>query len=95
MDMTFEENERTARDEVKSALDRPRAGTYGVRTRCGAEIPAARLEAMPAAMLHSAKKTKSVARPGSSGTGVHHHERYRAPSRSGDQGRCPRNYASW
>lgn len=51
MDMTFEENEREALDEVKSALDRLRAGTYGVCTRCEAEIPSARLEAMPTATL--------------------------------------------
>lgn len=51
MDMTFEENERTALDEVKSALDRLQAGTYGVCTRCSAEIPEARLEAMPTATL--------------------------------------------
>jgi DnaK suppressor protein len=51
MDLKVEENERTTLDEVKSALDRLQAGTYGVCTRCGAEIPAARLEAMPTATL--------------------------------------------
>jgi DnaK suppressor protein len=51
MDMTFEENERTALDEVKGALERLKAGTYGTCTRCDAEIPAARLEAMPTATL--------------------------------------------
>ena len=51
LDMTFEENEREALDDVKAALDRVKAGTYGVCSRCGAEIPAARLEAMPTATL--------------------------------------------
>jgi DnaK suppressor protein len=51
LDMTFEENERDALDHVKSALDRVRAGTYGVCSRCGADIPPARLEAMPTATL--------------------------------------------
>lgn len=51
MDMTFEENERAALEEVRAALGRIDAGTYGVCTRCGAEIPGARLEAMPTATL--------------------------------------------
>lgn len=51
LDMTFEENEREALEEVQAALDRVKAGTYGVCSRCGAEIPVARLEAMPTATL--------------------------------------------
>jgi DnaK suppressor protein len=51
MDMTFEENDRDALDRVRAALARLDAGTYGVCTRCAAEIPAARLEAVPAASL--------------------------------------------
>ncbi len=51
MDMTFEENDRDALDRVRDAIARLDAGTYGVCTRCGAEIPAARLEAVPAASL--------------------------------------------
>ncbi len=51
MDMTFEENDRDALDGVRAALARMDAGTYGVCTRCGAEIPVARLEAVPAASL--------------------------------------------
>jgi DnaK suppressor protein len=35
--------------EVEAALDRVRAGTYGVCERCGGTIPAARLEARPVA----------------------------------------------
>ncbi len=51
MDMTFEENERDALDRVRAALDRLEAGTYGTCARCGADIPAARLEAVPSAIL--------------------------------------------
>jgi DnaK suppressor protein len=51
MDMTFEENERVSLDEIRAALTRIDDGAYGVCLRCGAEIPAARLEAMPTATL--------------------------------------------
>jgi len=51
LDMTLEENERTELAEVRDALARMDAGSYGVCTRCGAEIPAGRLEAVPAASL--------------------------------------------
>lgn len=51
MDMTFEENDREALESVKAALGRIDAGTYGVCARCGAEIPVARLEAVPTASL--------------------------------------------
>lgn len=51
LEMTFEENERDLLDDVREALARIEAGTYGVCTRCGAEIPAARLEAVPTASL--------------------------------------------
>ena len=51
LDMTFEENEREALDQVRAAVGRVKAGTYGVCVRCGAPIPAARLEAMPTATL--------------------------------------------
>lgn len=51
MDMTFEENDRDALDRVNDAIARIDAGTYGTCGRCGAEIPAARLEAVPAASL--------------------------------------------
>ena len=40
---------RSALDEVKAALARLEAGTYGVCERCGRPIEPARLEAMPAA----------------------------------------------
>jgi len=51
LDMTFEENEREALDDVRAALDRLKAGTYGTCSRCSAEIPPARLKAMPTATL--------------------------------------------
>jgi DnaK suppressor protein len=51
MDMTLEENERDALDLVRAALDRVKAGTYGVCSRCGSDIPTGRLEAMPTATM--------------------------------------------
>ena len=51
LDMTFEENERTALDDVQRAIARIEDGTYGVCARCSADIPAARLDAMPTATL--------------------------------------------
>jgi DnaK suppressor protein len=51
LDMTFEENERDLLGAVRAALARMDAGTYGMCDRCGAEIPAARLEAVPTASL--------------------------------------------
>ena len=51
LDMTFEENERDLLGEVRAALSRMDAGTYGTCDRCSSEIPAARLEAVPTASL--------------------------------------------
>ena len=51
LDMTFEENERDLLVEVRAALARVEAGTYGTCSQCSAEIPARRLEAMPTATL--------------------------------------------
>jgi DnaK suppressor protein len=51
MDMTFEENERVALDEVRAALARFEDGTYGTCARCSADIPVGRLEAVPTANL--------------------------------------------
>jgi len=51
LDMTFEENERDTLDMVRAALERVKAGTYGSCSRCGADIPAARLTAMTTATL--------------------------------------------
>ncbi len=51
LDMTFEENERDLLDAVRAALARMDAGTYGTCERCGVEIPAGRLEAVPTASL--------------------------------------------
>lgn len=51
LDMTLEENERTALDSVRAAVARLEAGTYGICGRCSADIPVARLEAMPTATL--------------------------------------------
>jgi DnaK suppressor protein len=50
-DMSLEENSREALDAVRDALRRFDAGTYGVCERCGAEIPVARLEAVPTATM--------------------------------------------
>lgn len=62
LEMTFEENERDALEAVRAALARVRAGTYGVCTRCGAEIPPARLSAMPTATLCIACKEAEESR---------------------------------
>jgi DnaK suppressor protein len=51
MDMTLEENERTALEEVRAALERVEAGTYGTCARCGGDIAPKRLEAVPTATL--------------------------------------------
>jgi RNA polymerase-binding protein DksA len=51
LDMTLEENARTALGEVTAALARLDAGAYGVCARCAAEIPVERLEANPTAAL--------------------------------------------
>lgn len=51
LDMTLEENVRDLLAEVKAALTRIDAGTYGTCERCGAAIPIERLEAMPTASL--------------------------------------------
>ena len=51
LDMTFLENERNELERVRAALNRLDAGTYGVCQRCAAEIPSARLEAVPTASL--------------------------------------------
>jgi DnaK suppressor protein len=51
LDMTFEENERDLLNDVRAALVRLDAETYGICARCSAEIPAARLEAVPTASL--------------------------------------------
>lgn len=51
LDITLEENLRRRLAEVKAALDRVEAGTYGICERCGAEIPEERLEAVPTASL--------------------------------------------
>jgi DnaK suppressor protein len=51
LDMTFEENERDTLDMVRAALARVEAGTYGTCSRCGDDIPSARLNAMPTATL--------------------------------------------
>jgi DnaK suppressor protein len=51
LDMTFEENERDLLEDVRAALARVEAGTYGTCSQCSADIPARRLEAMPTATL--------------------------------------------
>lgn len=51
LDMTLEENLREGLKEVRAALGRIEAGTYGKCERCSAEIPDERMEAMPTASL--------------------------------------------
>lgn len=51
LDMTLEQNERGALDDVRAALARLEAGTYGVCARCACDIPTERLEAVPTANL--------------------------------------------
>lgn len=51
LDLTLEENLREQLADVRAALGRIEAGTYGVCERCGAEIPTERLEAVPTANL--------------------------------------------
>jgi DnaK suppressor protein len=51
LDMTLEENIRRSLTEVRNSLDRIESGSYGKCERCGAEIPPARLEAVPTANL--------------------------------------------
>ncbi len=51
LDMTLEENLRDSLSEVRAALVRIDEGVYGTCGRCGAEIPAERLEAVPTASL--------------------------------------------
>ena len=45
-------------DDVQAALHRMEAGTYGKCERCGKEIAPERLEAIPAARLCMACKSK-------------------------------------
>jgi len=51
LDMTLEENLRTLLSDVRGALARIEAGTYGRCERCSDQIPAERMEAVPTASL--------------------------------------------
>jgi DnaK suppressor protein len=51
IDYTLEENSTQVLVEIDAALQRIEAGTYGICTNCGREIPLARLEAYPWASL--------------------------------------------
>jgi DnaK suppressor protein len=51
LDMSLEDNARSLFEQVNNALGRVDAGEYGKCVRCGEEIPADRLRAMPAAEL--------------------------------------------
>jgi RNA polymerase-binding protein DksA len=51
LDMTLEENTREHLAEVRAALARIEAGTYGRCERCSAQIPIERMEAVPTASL--------------------------------------------
>lgn len=56
--LSIAENLVTTLREVKDALGRMDAGTYGVCERCGTQIPFERLEARPQASLCVACKTR-------------------------------------
>jgi DnaK suppressor protein len=62
MDMTFEENDRDELTEVREAIKSLDRGTYGTCTRCGAEIPSARLRAVPTTRLCVRCKEKEETR---------------------------------
>jgi DnaK suppressor protein len=51
LDMTLEENLRQLLADVRAALGRIKAGTYGLCERCSAEILPERMEAVPTASL--------------------------------------------
>ena len=51
LDMSLEDQARQSLADLESALARMEAGTYGICTRCGADIPAERLQAVPSAQL--------------------------------------------
>lgn len=51
LDMTLEENLREALKEVRAALSRVEAGTYGQCERCSVDIPVDRMDAVPTASL--------------------------------------------
>lgn len=51
MDMSLDENLRSALLAVEGALDRIARGDYGTCERCGKDIPVERLEAIPTASL--------------------------------------------
>jgi len=58
LDMTLEEQARETLGQIDRALSRIAEGTYGACTRCGEQIPTARLEAMPEAELCIACKER-------------------------------------
>ena len=62
LDMTLDENVRAALSDVRKALARIEAGTYGTCERCGAGISDSRLEAMPTANLCITCKAAEEAR---------------------------------
>jgi DnaK suppressor protein len=51
LDMSLEDQARQSLADVDSALARMDEGIYGICTRCGAAIPAERLQAVPSAQL--------------------------------------------
>lgn len=62
LDMTLEENVRTALEAVDHALARVADGTYGECERCGAQIDTERLEAIPTATLCITCKSEEESR---------------------------------
>ena len=47
IEMFLERGDKARVDEIDAALERLKTGTFGKCCECGAEIPAARLEAVP------------------------------------------------
>lgn len=62
LDMTLEENLRQLLSDVRAALARVEAGTYGRCERCGADIAPERMEAVPTASLCIACKAAEESR---------------------------------
>ncbi|HLI23855.1 MAG TPA: TraR/DksA C4-type zinc finger protein, partial [Acidimicrobiales bacterium] len=57
VDLALSAQARASVAEIDRALGKIEAGTYGICERCGAEIPEARLQALPHAALCVACKS--------------------------------------
>ena len=60
--MAIGENLREMLDKVNSALERIDGGTYGICDACGKDIPKARLEIMPFALMCTACRERLSSR---------------------------------